>query len=135
MSAVVNYAATPINGGGVLALASTSRTVPANPLVLFDPGVNGGQCHRITAAPLGDVIQTSLRIFKYDGAAYHFLFSMQIGAQVLTGNIAEVCYTYQAVDNENLFPIQLQAGWTLRAAMNDAQAGGGLSVMSEGGGY
>lgn len=135
MSASVNYASTPICGGGVLALASTSRTVPANPLTIFDPGASGGQCHRINIAPVGDVIQTVIRIFKYDGAIYKFLFSVQIGAAVLVGNTSEPCQTLQAVSNPDKFPIQLQAGWTLRAAMNDAQAGGGIQVQAEGAGY
>lgn len=133
MSAVVNYAATPICNAALLTLASTSRTVPANPGIIFDPGANGGQCHRINVNPVGDTTSTSLRLFKYDGATYHLLWEIQIGPATLVGQTATPGTTYQAVDDPERFPIQLQAGWTLRAAINDAQAG--LKVQGEGGGY
>lgn len=134
MAATVNYATVPISTPATLTLASTSRIAPANPAFIFSPGANGGQCHRINVARLGDTVQTTLRIFKYDGSAYHLLWEWQIAAATLTNNVADPGYSLQAVDEPRLFPIQVPVGWQLAASINDAETNG-IKVQGEGGGY
>lgn len=132
MSASINYASTPVVGGGVLTTGDTSRTAPTTTTTIFT-STNGGQVERITITPVATTVSSVVRIFRYDGTNYHLYTEVQIAAQTLAAGTAVVPQTLEAVDNPNLFPIIIPAGWSLRATVNDTQTG--IQVQAEGGGY
>jgi hypothetical protein len=132
MSTAINYASIPVVAGGVLTTGDTSRTAPTTTTTIFNSS-NGGQVERITITPVATTIASVVRIFRYDGTAYHLYTEVQIGAQTLVAGTAVVPQTLEAVDNPNLFPILIPVGWSLRATVNDTQTG--IQVQAEGGGY
>jgi len=132
MATTINYASTPVVGGGVLTTGDTSRTAPTTTTTIFT-STNGGQVERITITPVATTVSSVIRIFRYDGTNYHLYTEVPVVAQTVTTGAAVVPQTLEAVDNPNLFPILIPAGWSLRATVNDAQTG--IQIQAEGGGY
>jgi hypothetical protein len=134
MSGTSNYASTPLVGAQTMTLADAVTAAPANAVTLVAPGVGGAQVERIVVTPLGTVIASVIRIWLYDGAVYHLLFELPLAAYTNLLTTARGTVTAEAVTYPNLFPIIIPPNWSLRASMNDAQAGG-VKIIATGGGY
>lgn len=132
MAAQPSYAGTPIAGAATLTVGDASRTAPAAAGILVTPGA-GGLIERVTIIPLATTVASVLRLFRYDGAAYHLYTEIAIPVQTVSASVAVSPLTLQAVDYPNLFPIVIPAGWSLRASINDNQTG--VKVHAEGGGF
>jgi hypothetical protein len=133
MSASINYASTPKVGAATLTTGDASRTAPTVAPTVLTPGGSGSQVERITATPLATTTATTLRIFRHDGTTHHLYTEIQIPAQTITGPVAVIPITLEAVNYPNLFPILVPAGWTLRASLNDTQTG--IKVQADAGDF
>lgn len=144
MSANINYASTVLSGNATVVTADTSRTAPTTFVKLIESSggtggtanaASGAQIERIVLTPVGTTIQSVIRLFLYDGTNYHLRYELQLSPQTVSGTVAVASQTFEAVDNPNMFPMLLPAGWALRATINDTQSGGGVNISAEGGGF
>ena len=131
MSTSINYCSTLLCGAAMLTTGDTSRTAPTTVSTLLTPA-NGAMIERLTVMPVATTVTSVVRFFKYDGTTYHLVAEVQIAAQTLANGTAVIPTTMEAVDNPNLFPMIIPAGWSLRATVNDTQTG--IKVYAEGGG-
>ena len=144
MTAAINYASSPLAPCAVLSTGDTSRTAPttvANLLVASGaavPAINaasGAQIERVTIQPLAATTATCVRLWLHDGTNYHLRAEFGVAATgTVTGSNPIPSQQFEAVDNPSQFPIIMPAGWSLRASINDTQAGG-VNVFVEGGGF
>lgn len=137
MSAAPSYASLITVGAATLTTGDTSRSAPTTTVTIFTPNVTnalGGQVERIVIEPLGTTTATTVRIFRYDGAAYHLYTEIQLQVQTAAGGTALSPQTLEAVSYPNLFPILVPNGWLLKASVNDTQAAG-VKIQAEGGSF
>ncbi|GIL41414.1 hypothetical protein [Roseiterribacter gracilis] len=133
MATSPNYAATPTVGAAMLTTGDTSRTAPSNVGTIFTPGSLGGSVERIVIQPVATTTASTVRIFRYDGSAYHLYAEVALPALTATGSAPVPNQTLEAVDTPNLMPIAIPANWSLRATVNDTQTG--VQIQAEGGSY
>lgn len=133
MASSPNYASIPTVGAAMLTTGDTSRTAPSTVGTIFAPGDTGGAVERIVIQPVATTTASVVRIFRYDGSAYHLYVEVALPAQTASGSTPLLGITLEAVDNPNLFPIAIPANWSLRATVNDTQTG--VQVQAEGGAY
>lgn len=137
MSTTVNYASIPLGKAVRLTTGDTSRTAPSTTGTLIPVATYaaGAWVERATVTMLATVTQTVVRLFKYDVAntAYHLYDEIDVPAKTLTGTVAALPITHQAVTNPTLYPFQVPVGWELRCTVNDTQTG--LEISVDGGGY
>ena len=132
MATTINYASTATVGAALLTTGDTSRTAPTTIGTIFS-AASGGQVERIVVTPVATTVTSVVRIFRYDGTTYNLYVEIPISAQTLSGSSAVTTITLEAVTTPSLFPILVPAGWSLRATVNDTQAG--IKVQAEGGAY
>lgn len=131
MATSPNYASTPTVGAAQLSIGDSSRVSPVNAATIFPANANGGQVERIVLTPLGTLTATVLRLFRYDGAAYHqYGDEIAFTAVNASNSQANQSIKLEAVDNPNLFPIAIPANWSLRATINDTQIAQEMSINS-----
>jgi hypothetical protein len=129
MASTPNYASTPTVGAATLSLGDSSRTAPVNAATIFPSSTLGGQVERIVITPLGTLTATVLRLFRYDGTAYHqYGDEIQINGLTAANSTPNLSTKLEAVDNPNLFPIAIPANWSLRATINDTQIAQEMSI-------
>ena len=117
-----NYAITPnIGSGPVASVGDTSRTAPTSVATVLTAGANGSRIERLVLTALGSTVSSVLRLFLYDGTAYHEYLEQAVPAQTATAGVASWTTTLEAVSVPNLMPLLLKTGWSLRATINDTQ--------------
>lgn len=131
MAATPNYASTPTVGAANLQIGDSSRIAPVSSATIFPSSASGGQVERIVLTPLGSLTSTVVRLFRYDGSAYHqYGDEIQINALTAANGSANLSTKLEAVDNPNLFPIAIPANWSLRASINDTQVAQEMAINS-----
>jgi hypothetical protein len=131
MASNPNYASTPTVGAATLSLGDSSRTAPVSAGTIFPSSTLGGQVERIVITPLGSLTATVLRLFRFDGSAYHqYGDEIPISSLNAANGTANLSIKLEAVDNPNVFPIAIPANWSLRATLNDTQIAQEMSINS-----
>ncbi len=133
MATTPNYANGVVVGAGVVATGDTSRTTPNNKTTILTAGSSGTRVERVSFAAIGATTASLLRLFLYDGTAYHLLREITVPAITpASGSLPVWQTTHEAWSTPNLMPILLPNGWSIVAAINDTQSGGGVKVIAEG---
>jgi hypothetical protein len=114
-----NFASKPTVGAALLTIADASRTAPSNAQTVYTPDVLGAQVERVVISPVGALTAANVvRLFRYDGATYHFYAEVGVAALTVAAALAGVTAgSLEAVDNPNLFPIAIPPGWSLKASL------------------
>jgi hypothetical protein len=138
MAATPNFASTPTVSGALLTTAITgTRAAPgSNTATVFSPsGSIGAEIERIVIQPVATTVSGSVLLWRYNTATSgYFLYNeVQLPIQTASTGQALPGQTLEAVDNPNLFPIALPAGWALVAGLSITQTG--VIVQVEGGSY
>jgi hypothetical protein len=136
MAASLNYASTPTRGAALISVGDTSRVAPTGAKAIFSPagtlGVNaGGWCERIVIMPVGPTTTSVLRFWLVDGlGGYHLYDEEPLAASNIAPGVQMKSATLQAVDNPNIMPINIPAGWSMAVSVNDTQLSSDYVVNS-----
>lgn len=116
MATQANFAATPRAAGATVSTANASVTNPGGGTVasIFTAGANGSRLDSVkikgATANGANQVADSVRLFLYDGAAYHYLTE-----QVVPLNATNVSATVPNVEYLIGLGIPLPNGWSLAA--------------------
>ncbi|MGZ4953581.1 MAG: hypothetical protein ACXV8Q_00595 [Methylobacter sp.] len=132
MSSTINYAsyytAGGASGGALLNTGCTGRINPDSFQPIFTPSNGttnlGGQVERIIYTPVGTCTAAIMRLFLCpgSGAAVFPVGEVQLPAYTTSNTAAAgTAFTLEAVDNPNMFPILVPAGWQLVATISATQ--------------
>ena len=126
-----NYAITPnVGGGAVVSIGEASRTAPTSVATVLTAGSNGSRIERLVMTALGTTVSSVVRLFLYDGSAYHEYLEVALPAVTATAGVGSWTTTLEAVTVPNLMPLLLKTGWSLRATVNDTQLVQDISINS-----
>lgn len=120
MASTPIFAATPKVGNASISLADTSRTAPTNVGIVLSGGTSGTRVERVRIIATGTTTAGMVRLFLYDGSAYHLIDEVSVSAITPSGTVQPFSATqdYTAPGNVLLVP----NGWSLRATTHNAEA-------------
>lgn len=120
MASTPIFAATPKVGNAALSLADTSRTAPANVGTVLSGGTSGTRVERVVIVATSTTTAGMVRLFLYDGSAYHLIYEQTIAAITPSATVAAATYTVDFTAPGSL--LLIPNGWSLRATTHNAEA-------------
>ena len=120
MASTPIFAATPKVGVATLSLADTPRTAPTNVGTVLTGGTSGTRVERVQIVATSTTTAGIVRLFLYDGSAYHLISEVLVSAITPSGTVAAFTATadFTAPGSVLLIP----NGWSLRATTHNAEA-------------
>ena len=120
MASTPIFAATPRVGNAALSLAETSRTAPTNVGTVLTGGTSGTRIERVLVQATGTTTTGLVRLFLYDGSAYHLINETAVTAITPSGTVGafNAVVDFTAPGSLLLIP----NGWSLRATTHNAEA-------------
>lgn len=134
MAAIPAYASTPKLGRGIVTTSDTSRTAPTG-VTIFTAGAAGSRIDRIQLTGIGATTATTVRLFIHDGTSYFLWQEVAITAVTPSATVQVFSTNLTTPNNVALLPLVLPTGYSLRATINDTQAGGGVNILASGGDF
>lgn len=132
MSATQNYASTPRTAIGQLTAANTARDGTGTIVNVMTAGASGSRIDAISVVATGGTTAGMVRLFIFDGTNSRLDYELPVSA--ITPSAVQPSYAaYLTTANlANLLPIILPAGYSLRAATNNAET---FNVIASGGDF
>jgi hypothetical protein len=134
MAVSAQFAATPRIAAGSVSTADTSRTAPSTVATVLTAGSAGTRIDNIDAVATGTTVASTLRLWLYDGTTYRLWQEVPVLAITPGSGIPVWTWSVSAAAQAERMPLVLPTGWSLRATINDATAGG-INVIARGGDF
>lgn len=120
----------PNVGTGALATAEASLTAPSTVVTILTAGANGTMLERVTVHGTATSAAALVRLFLYDGAAYHLFEELVVPVAVVSTTVAAFDIASSKITPAT--PLVLPSGWSLRATITVSQT---AQVIAEGGDF
>jgi hypothetical protein len=120
MASTPIFAATPKVGNASLSLADASRTAPTNVGTVLSGGASGTRVERVVVYATGTTTAGIVRLFLYDGSAYHLLSEISVTAITPSGTVGSfnAVVDFSGPNSVLIVP----SGWSLRATTHNAES-------------
>jgi hypothetical protein len=131
MATAAQYAGVPKVGVGSITAGDTSRTAPSAAVTIFSAGTSGSRIDNVDCVATGTTVASVLRLFLYDGTTYRLWQEILVPANTPSASIPVWTWGMSSAGQGERMPLILPTLWSLRAALNDAMAGG-VQVIARG---
>ena len=132
MATQAQYAATPKCGVGQVSVANTNRDGTGTIATIFSAGANGSRVDAIDLKSVGTTTAGMIRLFVHDGANARLLTEVPVTAITPSGTLPSWEVQLNTNTMTQVLPLLLPAGYSLRAATNNAET---FNVIALGGDF
>ena len=132
MATQAQYAATPKCGVGQVSVANTNRDGTGTIATIFSAGANGSRVDAIDLKSVGTTTAGMIRLFVHDGANARLLTEVPVTAITPSGTLPSWEVQLNTNTITQVLPLLLPAGYSLRAATNNAET---FNVIALGGDF